>query len=136
MNLSGAFMEIHSDALLANIVSAQIVVEFVLVQIADGQQNIVVEHHACLANFLDTTKVDDIGAVYSHEIVGKALFQPLERIERDYRATWQPVVILSVEMNLQIFAHSLDVDNVAQPYLDHTPLHLDEERIGAAAYLW
>lgn len=69
---------IHIAPLLANIVSAQIVVELVLVQIADGQQDIVVEHHARLAYFLDTTKVDDIRSMDSHETVGKALFQALE----------------------------------------------------------
>lgn len=69
---------IHIAPLLANIVSAQVVVELFFVQITDGQQHVVVEHHTCLADFLDTTEVDDVGAVDSHEIVGKALFQALE----------------------------------------------------------
>ena len=75
-SLKGRFLSCAS--LLANIVSAQIVVELVLVQVTYWQQNLVVEQHTRLAYFLYVTKVDDIGAMDSHEIVGKALLQPFE----------------------------------------------------------
>ena len=75
-SLKGRFLSCAS--LLTNIVFAQIVIKSILVQVTNWQQDFVVEQHTRLAYFLYVTKVDDLGAVDSHEIVGKALLQPFE----------------------------------------------------------
>ena len=71
--------------------------------------------------------IDNIRAVYAQEVAGQPLFHLLHAEQHDYGA-------LALDVNLQIFGHSLDVAYVGNIDPNYTMLGLEEYRLVVRRY--
>ena len=103
--------------------SFEILIEVIAIKVADGKVGVFVKDDAALVDLPDFLQVDDKGTVYALEIVGQMVFQLFHAQQYDdgFR--------LTVEVYLQIFAHALDVLDVADVDAYHFVLGLQKHGI-------
>lgn len=107
--------------LLSQEAGVKVPLEGFAIHVADRQVGVAIHDDAVLVDFGDVVKIDDVGAVNTHEIGRQPLFHAFHGEQGDDRLGF------AIEVDLEVLAHSLDVADVRNGDLDNTVLGLEEE---------
>ena len=97
--------------------------ERVFIHVANGQIGVCVHDDAVFIDLLNHIQIDDIGAVYAHKIVGQSFFHLLHGQQGDNGLG------IALQIDFQVFAHGLDVADVADVDLDNAVFGLEENGV-------
>ena len=99
------------------------------VHVANGQVGVSVHNDAVLVHLLNLCKIDDIGAMDAHKIVGQSFFHLLHRQQGDNGLGF------ALQVYLQLLAHGLDVTDVGNGNLDDAVVGFEENCIGGGHFV-
>lgn len=101
--------------------SFDIIIESILVHVADWNRDIAVIYYTHLGNFLYLAQVDYIRTVHTHKHIGwQNLLYLFHTEQRDYRFG------LALNKNAHIFAHTLHIHNGVKRDTNYTVIRLDK----------
>ena len=114
---------LEKSKLFAKKFRVEVILERFLVHIADGKIGVAVHDDAVFVDLQNLVEVDDVGTVDAHEILGQALLHLLHGKQGD------DGLGVALHPHLEVFAHGLDIADVADGDLDDAIVGLEENGV-------